>query len=174
MMIITKFGRYMDSHMPYSASSIVPATTKSSVNISQPKQSMLDKNGLFSSVKPATTGWMNHGPNLWHLSYMSPIEKKHTVAQTTYLRPMNWAFLLSFHVLISFCTCWGEISIYRIYDAELLERNLNSYFWDTVWTSVAKPANPRKTRSFMRNTFWKFISTVWACIPKRVSLHTSN
>jgi hypothetical protein len=50
----------------------------------------------------------------------------------------------------------------------MLSLNLSSC--DTDCTSVARPARPRNVLSVTRNTFWKSMATVCACIPSRVSL----
>ena len=45
----------------------VPDTTKSEAKTGAPIKSIPERKGLLSSVSPATTGSVNHGPNLHRL-----------------------------------------------------------------------------------------------------------
>lgn len=51
--------------MPCKLDVQVPATTKSEAKTGAPIKSIPDRNGLLSSVSPATIGSVNQGPNLF-------------------------------------------------------------------------------------------------------------
>lgn len=57
-------GLYNASHMPWRFEVQVPDTTKSEAKTGAPIKSIPERKGLLSSVSPATTGSVNHGPNL--------------------------------------------------------------------------------------------------------------